>query len=184
MSEQEPISPRELIAQLGEMERRATSRHEAVPQQDKARTLWDGIAFNLMSTPVVAQLNDIKEILNLPSSITRVPGTRNWLLGIANIRGNLLPISDHQLYLGGKPIGINKRSRVLVIDQEGFRVGLLVGGVQGILHFKPEQHTVNDFTSAALAKYASDAFRDENEIWPVFNVQLLAEDEEFQMASL
>ena len=71
-----------------------------------------------------------QEIINLPSSITHVPGTRSWMVGIANIRGNLLPITDLQVYLGGKPIAIGKRSQVLVIEHDEARMGLLVGGVQ------------------------------------------------------
>jgi len=184
MSEQPSISPSELISQLQDMERRASKKHENLPQHDEAYALWDGIAFNLMSTPVVAQLNDIREILNLPASVTRVPGTRNWMLGIANIRGNLLPITDLQVFLGGKPIAIGKRSRVLVIEHEGARVGLLVGGVQGILHFKPDQRVTGHATTGSLAKYSPEAYKVANETWPVFNVRLLAEDSEFQMASI
>ena len=184
MSEQPLISSRELISQLKDMERRSSVRQENLPQQDEAYTLWDGIVFNLMSTPVVAQLGDIKEILNLPSSITRVPATRNWMLGIANIRGNLLPITDLQMFLGGKPIAIGKRSRVLVVDHEGARVGLLVGGVQGILHFKPDQRIADHTASGALAKYSREAYVVAKESWRVFDVRLLAEDPEFQMASV
>lgn len=184
MSDRALISPRELISQLKDMERRSSIRHENLPQQDEGQKLWDGIAFILMSTPVVAQLSDIREILNLPSSITRVPGTHNWLLGIANIRGNLLPITDLQVFLGGKPIPIGKRSRVLVMEYEGARVGLLVGGVQGILHFKQDQRIADDAIPAALAKYSTGSYMSANESWPVFDVRLLAEDPEFQMASV
>ena len=184
MSEQALISSRELISQLKDMERRSSIRHENLPQQDEAYTLWDGIVFNLMSTPVVAQLSDIREILNLPSSITHVPGTRNWMLGIANIRGNLLPITDLQVFLGGKPIAIGKRSRVLVMEHEGARIGLLVGGVQGILHFKPDQRVADHAIPGALAKYSTEAYMVAKESWPVFDVRLLAEDPEFQMASV
>jgi twitching motility protein PilI len=184
MSEPVLISSRELISLLKDMERRSAIRHENLPQNDEAYTLWDGIAFNLMSTPVVAQLSDIREILNLPSSITRVPGTRNWMLGIANIRGNLLPITDLQVFLGGKPIVIGKRSRVLVIEYEDARIGLLVGGVQGILHFKPDQRVADHGIPEALAKYSTQAYKVAKETWPVFDVRSLAKDPEFQMASV
>jgi len=184
MSEQELISPRELISQLQDMEQRSSIRHENLPQWDENYALWDGIAFNLMSTPVVAHLSDIKEILNLPSSVTPVPGTCNWMLGIANTRGNLLPITDLQLFLGGNPVAIGKRSRVLVIEQEGVRIGLLVGGVQGILHFKPDQRFTHHQSLGNLAKYSTEAYMQADDTWPVFDVRLLAEDAEFQMASI
>ncbi|MCB1867972.1 MAG: chemotaxis protein CheW [Gammaproteobacteria bacterium] len=184
MSEQSLISPRDLILLLKDMERRSSVRRENLPQQDESYTLWDGIVFNLMSIPVVAQLSDIREIINLPSSITHVPGTRSWMVGIANIRGNLLPITDLQVYLGGKPIAIGKRSRVLVIEHDEARMGLLVGGVQGIIHFKPDQRVSDHAISGALAKYSKEAYMVAKERWPVFDVRLLAEDPEFQMASV
>ncbi|HXK55075.1 MAG: chemotaxis protein CheW [Gammaproteobacteria bacterium] len=184
MSEQNSISSRDLISQLKDMERRSIVRQENLPQQDESYKLWDGIVFNLMSTPVVAQLSDIREILNLPSSITHVPGTHNWMLGIANIRGDLLPITDLQVFLGGKPIAIGKRSRVLVIEHEGARIGLLVGGVQGILHFRPDQRVADNELSGDLAKYSTESFVVAEESWPVFNVRRLTEDSEFQMAAV
>lgn len=184
MSEQQQITPAELIAQLVDMEQRSSIKQENLPQLDESQLLWDGIAFNLMSTPVVAQLSEIREILNLPSAITRVPGTRSWMLGIANIRGNLLPITDLQVFLGGSAVAIGKRSRVLVMEYEDARMGLLVGGVQGILHFRPDQRIADHPLPGALAKYCSEAYVVGNDTWPVFDVQLLADDPEFQMAAL
>lgn len=184
MSEQQQITPVELITQLMDMEQRSSVKQESLPQLDESQLLWDGIAFNLMSTPVVAQLSDVREILNLPAAITRVPGTRSWMLGMANIRGNLLPITDLQVFLGGNAVAVGKRSRVLVIEYEDARIGLLVGGVQGILHFRPDQRVVDQPLPGALAKYCAEAYLVGEESWPVFDVHLLAEDPEFQMAAL
>ena len=36
----------------------------------------------------------------LPDATTRVPGSHRWLLGIANLRGHLLPLVDVKLLLG------------------------------------------------------------------------------------
>lgn len=53
---------------------------------------------------MIAPLEEVKEILNYPDGVTRVPGTQAWLLGMANIRGNLLPLIDLQQFLGGVPV--------------------------------------------------------------------------------
>ena len=37
-------------------------------------------------------------------AVTVVPGTKDWMLGLANIRGELLPIVDLQRYIGGAPV--------------------------------------------------------------------------------
>jgi twitching motility protein PilI len=174
----------ELISLLEDYEARASSLAEGLPQYEESYAHWDGIAFIIMGASVVAGLHDVKEILNLPAAVTRVPGTQGWMLGIANIRGNLLPIVDLQVFLGGKAITIGKRSRVLVIDHEGIRVGLLVGGVQGIRHFRPEQRSACAEAPTGLERYCADCFDLGDERWPIFDVRHLAEDDSFQMAAL
>ena len=174
----------DLISLLHDYEARAGSLTEGVPQYEESYAHWDGIGFTIMGVSVVAGLNDVKEILNLPAAVTRVPGTQGWMLGIANIRGNLLPIVDLQVFLGGKAITIGKRSRVLVIDHDGVRVGLLVGGVLGIRHFRPEQRSTCEQPPTGLADYCADCFDLADERWPVFNVRKLAANDSFQMAAL
>lgn len=174
----------ELILLLQEIERRSGVERTNLPRQDEARALWDGILFTIVGTSVVALLSDVKEILNLPSSLTRIPGTRSWMLGIANIRGNLLPIVDLQVFLGGKPITKGKRSRVLVIEHNGLRVGLLVGGVQGIGHFEQDQRVPVPPIAGKLVEFTNQAFQLGEQVWPVFEINALSQSPEFQMAAI
>ena len=184
MSERATYTAAELIALLRDYEVRAGSLAETTPLQEDGYAHWDGITFTILGNSVVASLSDVKEILNLPAAMTQVPGTHAWMLGIANIRGNLLPIVDLQVFMGGKTIPLGKRSRVLVIDHEGIRVGLLVSGVQGICHFKPEQRAAHSQVSPELSGYCAESFVLPDEHWPIFDVRKLAEDEAFQMAAL
>ena len=45
--------------------------------------------------------DEVVEILPMPQ-VTPVPGAQPWLLGVANIRGNLLPIVDLKQFLEGE----------------------------------------------------------------------------------
>jgi len=175
---------RELIALLQDIERRSRPQAGDLQVQDQQHTLWEGILFSVVGTPVVASLKQIKEILNIPSSMTLVPGTRRWMLGIANVRGNLLPVIDLQLFLGGAPITIEKRSRVLVVGHRGGQSGLLVGGVQGLRHFSEEQRVTVPELPAALTPYVQQAFSLDGQVWPVFDMQSLAASPAFQAAAL
>lgn len=173
-----------MILLLKDIERRSGESRTNLPQQEEAHSLWDGILFSVVGTAVVALLSEVKEILNLPSALTRVPGAKSWMLGIANIRGNLLPVIDLQLFLGGKPVAIGKRSRVLVIDHSGVRVGLLVGGVQGIRHFQQDQQVASPPLTGKLPEFCRSAFRNADEIWPVFDMGVLSDNQEFQVAAV
>ena len=63
--------------------------------QDKleAPGLWRGIGFRVGSRLLVSGIDEINELLAVPA-LTPVPGTQPWLLGVANVRGNLVPVVD------------------------------------------------------------------------------------------
>ena len=85
---------------------------------------------------VAIHLDNIRSGWALPVPETiRVPGVTNWVLGLANIRGNLMPILDMNGYLYAKPCKIRKESRILIINKHGVVAGLLVDEVYGLRRF-------------------------------------------------
>lgn len=177
-------SSRELIELLQDIERRSRRRPDELLQQEGPHRAWEGILFSVLEMPVVASLEQVKEILNIPPAMTLVPGTRHWMLGIANVRGNLLPVTDLQAFLGGPRIPIEKRSRVLVIEQRGSQSGLLVGSVRGLRHFSTEQEVEVPSLPDPIRPYVSQAFRLDDQVWPVFDMRRLADAPAFQVAAL
>src|SRR5690606_10234384 len=53
-----------------------------------------GVAFRLSSESFLAAREETREVLGYPSVVTRVPGAKPWIRGIANVRGQLLPVVD------------------------------------------------------------------------------------------
>ena len=88
--------------------------------------------------PLIAKMDDVSEILPPPETI-RVPGVIQWVKGIANIRGNLMPILDMNGFLYGKETEFNKQTRILIINKLGVVAGLLVDEVYGLRRFKPDE---------------------------------------------
>ena len=68
-----------------------------------------------------------------------MPGTRQWLLGVANVRGNLVPVIDLKQYLEGERTQLTDTSRVLLVRQFGGSVGLLIDEVLGQRNFSEDQ---------------------------------------------
>jgi twitching motility protein PilI len=176
-------SSADILQLLGEIERR--SRHNAggMPQEQKGQQLWEGVLCTIAGIKVIAPLHEVREILNYPPAVTHVPGTKSWVRGIANIRGNLLPIIDLQVFLGGKPVVPGRRSRVLVINHHGLFAGLLVGNVQGMRYFAEDQHADVPVLPNAVQPFTKDAYVLDGEIWPVFSMNTLAENPGFQVAA-
>ncbi len=76
----------------------------------------------------------IAEILRLPV-LTRVPWAKHWLLGVANIRGTILPVTDLGLLLMGVSSSNRQQGRVISIKHEDLAAGLWVEEVQGLQQF-------------------------------------------------
>ncbi len=115
---------------LAEYERLSLAHSAGLPEQIEAPGQWRGIAFRVGARLLVSSIGEVGEIA-LPQTLTPVPGTRGWLLGVANVRGNLVPVVDLGQFLFGTPTILTDRSRVLLIRQGNGSAGLLVDEVLG-----------------------------------------------------
>ncbi|MBR5494594.1 MAG: chemotaxis protein CheW, partial [Psychrobacter sp.] len=59
---------------------------------------WQGVVFEIGGQRLVAPMGQVSEILTMPE-YTSVPLVKPWMLGIANIRGRLLPLTDLSRFL-------------------------------------------------------------------------------------
>jgi twitching motility protein PilI len=177
------MSSNAILELLGTLEKRCRERAVGLPQSDQIQTFWEGVMFYVGNERLITPLADLKEILNYPSVITSVPGSKPWMLGIANIRGVLLPIIDLQLFLIANKTNLNRRSRVLVFEMNGDLTGVLVGEMVGMRHFAKDTATGRDSISEKFDKYIKYGFDQDGITWPVFKLSALAEDPAFQVAA-
>src|ERR1700761_2321614 len=105
------MSPFEALATF---EKRSLAHTAGLPEQIEAPGLWRGIGFRIGTRYMVSSINEVNEILTQPP-LTLVPGTRQWLLGVANVRGNLVPVIDLRQYLEGERTLLTDASRVLLV---------------------------------------------------------------------
>ncbi|MGZ3184930.1 MAG: chemotaxis protein CheW [Telluria sp.] len=79
------------------------------------------------------ELSQSGEIVPLPPTITAVPLTHPWYLGLANLRGNLVGIVDLARYLGLGETPVNADARLVNFAPTlGFNCALLVSRVYGL----------------------------------------------------
>ncbi len=122
------------ITLLRELESR--SRHHAMglPMQLEIRNTWSGVGFRLGEVRLVLEMDSVSEILSIPS-FTRIPGAQPWVKGLANVRGTLIPIIDLRVLLNAGTVKQEKRTRMLVIKEDGGVAGFMVDEVYGMRHF-------------------------------------------------
>lgn len=176
MAQKKPRDPFELLQHLETLGREHAAE---LPSQEEVRQEWAGIGFRLGGSRYVAPLDEVTEILTYPD-LARVPHTKSWVRGIANVRGNLLPIMDLSGYLGKRPVALTRVSRVLVVDHDGVFAGLLVDEVLGMRHFYEEERSGEaGAVDEAIAPYINGSYKRKDGVWPVFSMKRLAEHPQF-----
>ncbi|HEX7341491.1 MAG TPA: chemotaxis protein CheW [Rhodanobacteraceae bacterium] len=128
------------FALLAEYERLSLAHVAGEPEQIETPGLWRGIGFRVNQRLLASRIDEIDELLP-PLPLTSVPGTQRWVRGIANVRGNLVPVVDLGDFLFGTPTRVGDRSRLLVIRQQGSHVGLLVDEIIGQRSLGDEQRS-------------------------------------------
>jgi len=122
-------------------------------------------------------LADSGEIVPL-SPLTKVPLTKPWFAGIANIRGNLYSVVDLSAFLGKDATPQNTSSRLLLIGtRHGSNAALLVTrmiGLRNVEALNPEPQ------NGAAPAWALETYTDnEGRRWNKLKVRELLTDEAF-----
>lgn len=172
--------PFELLLELERRARAAIAAREGAPASADE---WVGIGFRLGTEHFVAGRGDIREVLPVPDQVTRVPGAKPWLRGIANLRGQLLTVVDLKAFLGGGSAAADRHARILIVASRDVPTGLIVDEVVGFRRFGPDDY--RDEMPAAMIRcehYLEGCYRRGSEVWPRFSLFKLLEDQQFLTA--
>lgn len=161
-----------------------------------ARQEWTGLAFDIGDGHYLAPRADVREVME-PPPVTRVPGAKPWLSGVANVRGDLLPVVDLGRLLGRGGGMRTEASRVIVLNDDNVAAGFLVDAVGGFRSFAPDDQRHELVAGGAGedgARQAGDAadpadfvlgaFVRDGTVWQVFSLRKLAADPAFRDAGV
>lgn len=81
----------------------------------------------------VHQVNAIEKV----DYITRVPGLKNYVKGVINLRGVVTPIIDLRLSFGIEGKNYDDTTRVIVVSVNGMDVGLIVDTANDVIDINP-----------------------------------------------
>ena len=168
-----PLHPFDILLRLDQRVRERAPIAAAAAQLSEIR---GRLALRLASWNLLFSMDDVAEIIPVPR-ITRVPGVKRWLLGIANLRGRVISVSDLRDFLTGRPTARSPGSQVVVVRAGAWDYGLLVDEIIGMRHFGPQHRLPSlDAVEDSLRPYVAEAFLNDNQHWLVFNTgKLLAE---------
>lgn len=166
------------------------SRHsaQALPSQTEVQAQWSGIGFMLLGRQFVAPIGEVSELLELPP-YTQLPGVKPWVMGVANVRGRLLPLINLAGFFGGRLDAQRKHHRILILEAGDLYAGLVVDRALGMQHFlvdnfQSQAESVSDALSPfVMGAYSQSLADDVQTTWLVFSPAQLSEDPQFSNAA-
>jgi twitching motility protein PilI len=145
---------------------------------------WVGVAFRMGGETFLVAREETREVLGYPAVVTRIPGAKSWVKGLANIRGQLLPMLDLRQFLGSGTTAAGRNTRVVVVNHREIPAGLVVDEVLGFRRFAaPEFNAEPPPTVLRCDGYLAGAFRRGGEVWPVLSLKSLVESQSFLQAA-
>ncbi|GHU68016.1 chemotaxis protein CheW [Clostridia bacterium] len=96
------------------------------------------LTFTLEDNVYGLQIRFVTEIIGIQTA-TKVPETPDYVKGIINLRGRIIPLIDVRLKFGKEEIEYNERTCIIVIDVESVAVGLIVDKVDDVLTLEDNQ---------------------------------------------
>jgi twitching motility protein PilI len=173
---------------LADYEQRSLAHVAGLPEQLDAPGLWRGVGFRIGHKRLAAGFDEVVEILPMPQ-VTPVPGAQPWMLGVANIRGNLLPIVDLKQFLEGERTVIHEGQRVLIVRQPGGDVAVTIDELFGQRSFVEAQLLPSESLSehrlgeGRYAHFVDRAYAYADNAWGIFSLERLARTPEFRQAA-
>lgn len=165
--------------QLLDYEQRSLAFEPGQVEGQESSGEWAGVIFRIGDTRLACNVKQVHEFLPVPA-FTPVPGTKPWILGLANLRGDLLTTVDLAWFLNGKRSTITMRTRLLAATLRGRPVGLLVDEVFGQRHFVSDEGT-NPYLpkNSPLKDYVHKQYRSGTDVWKELDLETLFSTSEF-----
>lgn len=169
---------------LVELEKRGRAISAAGAKETPAAREWVGVALRMAGEMYLVARDETREVLAMPSTLTRVPAAKPWVKGLANVRGMLLPVLDLRQFLGSGVTATTRNTRIIVVNHRDVPAGLMVDEVLGFRRFLEAEFSGDaPPTLVRVERFLAGSFRRATEQWPVISLRTLIESPAFQDAA-
>lgn len=135
------------------------------------------VVFTLASVEYGLDISHVQEIMRLPE-VTPIPNAADYIVGIINLRGSIIPILDLKLRLFGSSTVFNDDTRVIVLEFENKRTGFIVDEVSEVINIPYEQVIMTDtMTEGNYSAYMLGVAQLEKRLLIMLNAQAILDKE-------
>ena len=143
------------------------------------------VTFQLEEETYGINVMQVREVLRY-SEIAPVPGAPDYVLGIINLRGNVVTVIDTRSRFGLMQGEITDNTRIIVIESERQVIGILVDSVAEVVYLRSSEiDTTPSVGTGGSAKFIQGVSNREGKLLILVDLnKLLSEDEWDEMAHL
>ena len=147
-----------------------TSEHDEVLQWVTFRLAGETYGINVMQ---------VREVLK-HTDIAPVPGAPSYVMGIINLRGNVVTVIDTRMRFGLPDKELSAQSRVVIIECEKQVIGILVDSVAEVVYlYSSEIETPPNVGNDETAKFIQGVCNRDNELLILVDLNKLLNDNEW-----
>ncbi len=143
------------------------------------------VTFKLDNEKYGIKVMQVQEVLRM-TEIAPVPGAPDYVLGIINLRGNVVTVIDTRLRFGLPEREPDDDTRIVIVEAEGNVVGILVDSVAEVADLQASEiETAPNVGNDESSKYIQGVSSRGDELLILVDVNKLLSDEEWaEVASL
>ena len=165
---------------LREVDERISSRHRDLREQDAHMQLH--LHFCLKQHDLLLPIREGSEVVN-EIEYTPAPASKSWMVGYANLRGDLLVLLDLQGFLFGqedKQIKL-KGKKIVVSRFDGLCMGILVDRVVGLKRVWDTDLSQNCPSNwdDSVVEFLAKVYQEEGSFFGEIDVKKIADSERF-----
>jgi purine-binding chemotaxis protein CheW len=91
------------------------------------------VVFRVMAEEYAVPIESVQEIVRVPDELIHVPNTPDFVEGVVNLRGAVLPVLDQRRRFGLPAAERNDGQRIVVFSVRGLRTGFIVDSVSQVM---------------------------------------------------
>jgi purine-binding chemotaxis protein CheW len=152
-----------------------TSNAKKQPADEALR--W--VTFRLENEKYGINVMQVQEVLRV-SEIAPVPGAPSYVLGIINLRGNVVTVIDTRNRFGLSSAEMDDSTRIVIIEADEQVVGILVDSVAEVVDLKTSEiETAPNVGTEESAKFIQGVASHDGELLILVDLNKLLTDEEW-----
>ncbi|MCW8859812.1 MAG: chemotaxis protein CheW [Deltaproteobacteria bacterium] len=146
-------------------------------QIDQDTTQGMYLTFELAGEGYGLEIRHVTEIIGI-QKVTNVPGMLDHVIGVLNLRGNVIPVIDVRLRFRLPSRDYDERTCIIVVNVNDNSVGLVVDKVSEVVDIPLEDIEAPPATCRSRNQYIQGMGKLDQNVKILLNIEALIEDEE------